>query len=161
MTDDPPPLTPDLVDEYLHRADLLIHGFATGDDQAKDVFGAPDFHAVALRTSRDFWADRSPEVWEAADLDIENARAALVTRLTQRWGAPLTLDARPFLLPAQAPVAAVLTHLATWGDVAQAWLLPATEHFLALAVCQADTECPLELTAVVGWAQDIIEVLVR
>lgn len=159
MTDDPPPLTPELVEEYIRRTDLLIRGFATGEDQ--EVFGAPDFHGVALRTSRDFWADRGTEVWDAADLDIENTRAALITRLTARWGSPLTLDASPYLFPEQDSVAAVLTHLATWGDVAQAWLLPATEQFLALAVCQADREFPLELTAIVGRAQDIMDVLTR
>lgn len=161
MTDDPPPLTAELLDEYVRRVELLIRGFGQGEELDKDVFGAPDFHGVALRSSRDFWDGRSTEVWEAADQDIEDARAALIGRLTERWGSPLTLDASPFLFPEQESVAPVLSHLANWGDAAQAWLLPATEHFLAVAVCQSDTEFPLELTAIVGRAADIIDVLTR
>lgn len=169
MTDDPPPLTAELLDEYVRRVELLIRGFGQGEELDKDVFGAPDFYGVALRSSRDFWDDRSTEVWEAADHDIEDARGALIGRLTERWGAPLTLDASPFLFPEQESVAfpeqesvaPVLSHLANWGDAAQAWLLPATEHFLALAVCQSDTEFPLELTAIVGRASDVIDVLTR
>ena len=88
MTDDPPPLTLELLDEYIRRVDLLIRGFAQAEDQHKDVFGAPDFHGLALRSSRDFWEDRSTEVREAADQDIENARGALITRLTERWDRP-------------------------------------------------------------------------
>ncbi|WP_218105962.1 hypothetical protein [Micromonospora citrea] len=57
----------------------------------------PGFHVYVLQASRSFWDDRSEEIVEAAQAEIDTAFQALATALTARWGEPQTVDLEPYL----------------------------------------------------------------
>lgn len=57
----------------------------------------PGHHLLILRASRDFWDDRSPELVEPAEQEIETEFSAVATALSERWGEPETVDLWPYL----------------------------------------------------------------
>lgn len=119
-------------------------------------WGGPGYHLAVLRETRDFWDDRSEEVVEAAEREVEADFAALAERLASRWGHPETVDLWPSPdvddpdLRHEAPEPVL--SLRTVAGSMQVWRLPDSERWLALAIGQADPEFPLQLLAGVGLA---------
>jgi hypothetical protein len=130
------------------------HETRPGEDRR---WGGPGYHLTVLRESRDFWDDRSEDVVEAAELELESDLAALVTVLTGRWGDPQTVDLSPYLdgddpdLEAPEPLAS----LCGVAGGMRVWRLPASDRWLALTIGQADAEWPFELLAAVGEASSL------
>ncbi|WP_328761693.1 MULTISPECIES: hypothetical protein [unclassified Streptomyces] len=118
--------------------------------------GGPGYHLAVLRESQDFWDNRSEQVVEAAERELEAALAALAKSLTSRWGSPETVDLWPYLgfddpdpkYSAPEP----LVFLCNVAGSMQVWRLPDSDRLLALAIGQADPEYPLQLIAAVGVA---------
>jgi hypothetical protein len=118
-------------------------------------WGGPGYHLAVLRESRDFWEDRSEEVIEAAERDLEASLGVLAAALTRRWGDPETVDLWPYLgydNPDPGFVAPEpLNFLSMVASSMQAWRLP-SGRWVALAIGQADPEFPFQLLAAVGRA---------
>ncbi|MDX3537072.1 hypothetical protein PV721_22385 [Streptomyces sp. MB09-01] len=119
-------------------------------------WGGPGYHLGVLRESRDFWNDRSEEVVEAVERELEADLAALAKRLTSRWGCPETVDLWPYLgfdgPDRQQPAPEPLVFLCNVAGSMQVWRLPDSDRWLALAIGQADPDFPLQLLAAVGVA---------
>ncbi|MFI2073822.1 hypothetical protein [Streptomyces triculaminicus] len=119
----------------------------------------PGYHLAVLRRSRDFWDDRSEEIVEAAEKELEADLDVLAAALTGRWGTPATVDLWPYLgfddpdpdRTAPEP----LGYLCNVAGSMQVWRLPSCDRWLALAVGQADPELPFELIAAVGEASSL------
>ncbi|CAL9611112.1 hypothetical protein [Streptomyces sp. enrichment culture] len=122
-------------------------------------WSGPGFHLAVLRESRDFWEDRSPEIVEAAEQELEADLAALAVILTQRWGAPEAVDLWPYLglddpdpdVTAREP----LSFLCSVAGSMQMWRLPNSERWIGLAIGQADPEWQFQLLAAVGEASSL------
>ncbi|MFE9722336.1 hypothetical protein ACFYQ5_01670 [Streptomyces sp. NPDC005794] len=115
----------------------------------------PGHHLLILRASRDFWDDRSPELGEAAEQEIEAEFSLLATALSERWGEPETVDLWPYLERDEegADVAPEpLGQLCGLAGSMQVWRVPGGTRWLGLAVGQADPEFPIWLLAAVGEA---------
>ncbi|UYQ66148.1 hypothetical protein [Streptomyces peucetius] len=117
-------------------------------------WGGPGFHLAVLRESRDFWEDRSTEIVEAAEEELEADLAALAVVLTKRWGAPETVDLWPYLgFDDPGPHVATREPLSFLCNVAgsmRMWRLPNSERWFGLAIGQADPEWQFQLLAAVG-----------
>ncbi|MFD3698845.1 hypothetical protein ACFWUZ_22315 [Streptomyces sp. NPDC058646] len=109
-----------------------------------------------LRESQDFWEDRSEEVVEAAERELEADLAALAEILTSRWGHPETVELWPYLgsegPDPQHSAPEPLLFLCNVAGNMQVWRPPDSDRWLALAIGQADPEFPLQLLAAVGVA---------
>ncbi|MFE6052532.1 hypothetical protein ACFQ6N_17400 [Kitasatospora sp. NPDC056446] len=122
-------------------------------------WGGPGYHVAVLRESRDFWDDRSEEVVEAAEGELEADLDALAAVLTARWGVPTAVDLWPYLgfddpdpeFMAPEP----LNFLANVAGGMQMWQLPSSCRWLALAIGQADRELPFELLVAIGEASSL------
>ncbi|WP_330334516.1 hypothetical protein OHS33_35350 [Streptomyces sp. NBC_00536] len=122
-------------------------------------WGGPGYHVAVLRQSQDFWDDRSDEIVEAAEKELEADLDALVAVLTARWGAPTTVDLWPYLgfdhpdpeFTAPEP----LGFLCNVAGRMQVWRPPSSGRWLALAIGQADRELPFELLAAMGEASSL------
>ncbi|WP_330296360.1 hypothetical protein [Streptomyces sp. NBC_00503] len=121
--------------------------------------GGPGYHLAVLRESRDFWDDRSEQVVEAAEQELEADLVALSKSLTSRWGRPETVELWPYLgFDDPDPQYSAPEPLALLSNVAgsmQVWRLPDSARWLALAIGQADPEFPLQLLAAVGVASTL------
>lgn len=116
---------------------------------------------MILRASQDFWDDRSPELVEPAEQEIEAEFSAVATALTERWGEPDTVDLWPYL-DLGGPAPEPMGQLCNLAGSMQVWRLPPGERegggdgepqggrWLGLAVGQADPEFPIWLLAAVG-----------
>jgi hypothetical protein len=117
-------------------------------------WSGPGYHLAVLHESQDFWDDRSEELVEAAEQEIEAALEALTAVLTGRWGRPETVDLWPYLSvdnPDPDFVAAEpLGFLSGVAGDMRMWRLPDSDRWVALAVGQADREWPIQLLAAVG-----------
>lgn len=111
-------------------------------------WGGPGYHWCVLKASGDFWDDRSEEVVEAAEEEIEAAHDALVTALRERWGDPREVDLTPFLM-AEEPVPDPQGLLCNLAGGMLVWPRP-DGRWLAIAIGQADREFPIMLLAAVG-----------
>ncbi|MCB5163797.1 hypothetical protein LG634_02925 [Streptomyces bambusae] len=112
-------------------------------------WGGPGYLLAVLWESRDFWEDRSEEVTEAVEREVERELRVLVERLTSRWGAPeaVELDAyAEYDGPGDGP----LPFLSGVAGSMEVWQPPGSGRWLALAVGQADPEFPVQLLAAVG-----------
>ncbi|MFD4693073.1 hypothetical protein [Streptomyces sp. NPDC058463] len=121
----------------------------------------PGHHLVILRASQDFWDDRSPELVEPAEQEIEAEFSAVATALTERWGEPDTVDLWPYL-DLGGPAPEPMGQLCNLAGSMQVWRLPPGERegggdgepqggrWLGLTVGQADPEFPIWLLAAVG-----------
>ncbi|WP_200827162.1 hypothetical protein [Thermomonospora echinospora] len=132
---------------------LLTLPFREDEPLDDDHSAGPDHHLYALLASQDFWEDRSEEVVEAAQEEIDAAHRALAEAMTARWGKPETVDLWPYLeraLDETAPVPEPIGTLCGLSGEMQVWRRPETGRWVALAVGQADPEFPIELLAAVG-----------
>lgn len=126
----------------------------------------PGHHLLILRASQDFWDDRSPELVEPAEQEIEAEFSSVATALTERWGEPETVDLWPYL-DMGGPAPEPMGQLCNLAGSMQVWRLPPgerngegqderqgvrSERWLGLTVGQADPEFPIWLLAAVGEA---------
>ncbi|MFF2629899.1 hypothetical protein ACFVUN_29560 [Kitasatospora griseola] len=122
-------------------------------------WSGPGFHLAVLRESQDFWDDRSEEITEAAEQELESDLAVLAATLTGRWGSPTSVDLWPYLgldhpdpdYTAPEP----LSFLSMVAGSMQVWQLPAADRWLALTIGQADPEFSFQLLAAVGEAASL------
>ncbi|MFD8749754.1 hypothetical protein ACFV0O_02015 [Kitasatospora sp. NPDC059577] len=127
-----------------------------GRSEKDRSWGGPGYQVAVLRESQDFWDDRSEEIVEAAEQDLEADLAALTAVLADRWGDPATVDLWPYLgfdnpdpeFVAPEP----LGFLCNVAGSMRVWRLRPSGRWLALAIGQADREFPFELIAAVGEA---------
>ncbi|UNZ15952.1 hypothetical protein [Streptomyces sp. 891-h] len=125
-------------------------------------WSGPGYHLVVLRESQDFWDDRSEEVVEAAERELEADLAVLAATLTDRWGSPQTVALWPYLGfdtddtydtddpgPGSVAPEPFLFLSGVAGDM-HLWRLPDSGRWLALTIGQADPEWPFQLLAAVG-----------
>lgn len=112
-----------------------------------------------MQCSDDFWEERSTELFQAAEAEVEKARQELARELTSRWGAAETLDLRPYFEPILAGlrVPEPLKYLGTYAPDALVWRRPAEGRWLALSILKQDTELPYELAALVGDLSSLVE----
>ncbi|MEU6720590.1 hypothetical protein ABZ897_54835 [Nonomuraea sp. NPDC046802] len=103
------------------------------------------YHVCVLKASQDFWDDRSADVVEAAENEIDAAFEALATALTMRWGQPEVVDLWPYL-ESESPVPEPLNQLCQLSDKMLVWH-PDVGRWVALLVGQADREFPIQLLA--------------
>ncbi|MGW4501622.1 hypothetical protein ACWENR_23795 [Micromonospora sp. NPDC004336] len=114
----------------------------------------PGFHVYVLQASRSFWDDRSEEIVEAAQAEIDTAFQALATALTVRWGEPQTVDLEPYLWGEdQAPDP--MNQLCQLSGEMCVWRPLDAGRWVALAVGQGDPELPIELLLTVGEADPL------
>ncbi|MFC9943017.1 hypothetical protein [Streptomyces pratensis] len=115
----------------------------------------PGHHLLILRASRDFWDDRSAEVVEPAEQEIEDGFSAVATALSERWGEPETVDLWPYLERDEGADMAPepMGQLCNLAGSMQVWRVPGGTRWLGLAVGQADPEFPIWLLAAVGEAK--------
>ncbi|MET9952521.1 hypothetical protein ABZ135_13385 [Streptomyces sp. NPDC006339] len=121
---------------------------------ASGQWGGPGFHLAVLRESQDFWEDRSTEIVDAAEAELDADFAALTAVLTERWGAPETVDLWP-PDPEQDPDPGVaarepLGFLSGVAGSVRVWRLPESARWVGLALGQADPEWPIQLLAAIG-----------
>ncbi|MBL3669858.1 hypothetical protein JL475_28515 [Streptomyces sp. M2CJ-2] len=120
----------------------------------KGEWGGPGYHLAVLRESQDFWDDRSEDVVEAAEREMEADFAALAGSLTERWGAPETVDLGRYLGFAEPdPGFRAPKSLGFLSGVAvsmQVWRLPSSGRWVGLTIGQADPEWPLQLLVAFG-----------
>ncbi|MFH7598045.1 hypothetical protein WDV06_23530 [Streptomyces racemochromogenes] len=155
-----PPLNPsaDQANDHLSILDdVILRPFPDkeGRPDANGQWGGPGFHLAVLRESQDFWEDRSTEIVDAAEGELAADLAALAVVLTARWGAPQTIDLRPYLglddpgYPGnEAPEP--LSYLSNVAMDMQVWRVPSAGRWLGLTIGQGDRELPFELLAAVG-----------
>ncbi|MGA4544593.1 hypothetical protein ACPA54_31840 [Uniformispora flossi] len=148
------PRTPDL----LTAVDRLIGLPFPADDQRpawRGLWGGPTYLMTVLHESRDFWEDRSEDVVEAAQRELDAACDALAAALTARWGSPRPLDLRPDPgfgeggPDADDPVPEPFESLRRVASHVQVWGIAASHRSLVLTIGQADAEFPLQLLAAV------------
>ena len=139
--------------------DALIRPFPAQRSRHETGFGAPGQHEVILQCSREFWEERSAELFEAAEAEIERQRQALARKLIGRWGAPETLDLEPYFQAAVAglPLHEPLAYLSTYATDALLWRRPEEDRWLTLSILKHDTELPYVLVAMVGELGILIE----
>jgi hypothetical protein len=149
------PGTPDLL-AAVDRLTALP--FPVSDQPAlwRGTWGGPTYLMTVLRESHDFWEDRSEEVVEAAQRELDAACDALAAELTARWGPPRSVDLwpdpglgegrpdadDPFPEPFES-LRLVASHVAVWR-------IPDSDRSLVLTIGQADAEFPLQLLGAVG-----------
>jgi hypothetical protein len=150
------------VDEQLSTIDSLIalpFPNEEGTPGRGSQWSGPGFHLAVLRESQDFWEDRSTEIVEPAERELEANLAALAVVLTDRWGASEAVDLWPYLgLDESASDVEAREPLAFLCNVAggmQLWRLPPSERWVGLAIGQADPEWPFQLLASVGEASSL------
>ncbi|MFJ8011152.1 hypothetical protein [Streptomyces sp. NPDC096339] len=143
------------AEELLHLVESLhAMPFFQGEEKAADRWSGPGHHVAVLVESQDFWEDRSSGVVEEAEESIAADLAGLAALLTQRWGAPETVDLGPYLgfdnpdPDFQAPEP--MDFLCGLAGSMQVWRPPASDRWIALAIGQADPEWPLQLLAAFG-----------
>lgn len=114
--------------------------------------GGPDHHLVVLAMSRDFWEDRSTEVVEAAEEEIEARGDELTAALDARWGPHSVVDLRPWedvLLEGGAVAEPFASLLEAFRDL-RVWRLPGSGLWFGLTLVQHDPELEIMLVGVVG-----------
>jgi hypothetical protein len=122
-------------------------------------WGGPGYHLAVLRQSQDFWDDRSEDVVEAAERELEQDLAAAAGTLAARWGSPETVNLWPYLgLDHPDPGFVAPQPLLFLSGVAgsmQGWRPAGSDRWLALTIGQADPEWPFQLLAAVGDASSL------
>lgn len=139
--------------------DALVRPFPAQQLRHETGFSTPGQHEVILQCSEEFWEDRSPELFEAAEAVLEEGRQDVARELADRWGAPETLDLEPYLQAVLAglPLPELLAYLGTYGPDALVWRRLEQGRWLALSILKHDTELPYMLVAMVGDLASLIE----
>ncbi|MGP4024741.1 hypothetical protein [Actinomadura sp. 3N407] len=130
---------------------LLVLPFPAEDTREGNRSSGPGYHLCVLQASRDFWDDRSEEIVEVAEEEIDTALQELVAALTARWGGPDSIDLEPYLC-GESPVPEPVDWLCLLSGEMLVWRRPDAGRWVALAVGQNDREFPIELLAAVGEA---------
>ncbi|MFD6279288.1 hypothetical protein ACFWFI_27535 [Streptomyces sp. NPDC060209] len=149
---------PTTTEDRLAQIDsVLALPFPAGEESEDNGVrsSGPGHHLLILRASRDFWDDRSPELVEPAEQEIEAEFSVLATALSERWGEPETVDLWPFLEQDDEGEGAgaapePMGQLCNLAGSMQVWRVPGGTRWLGLAVGQADPEFPIWLLAAVG-----------
>ncbi|MFG2340574.1 hypothetical protein [Streptomyces yangpuensis] len=153
----------DHVSEQLSIIDgLSLRSFPEeeGRPGASGRWSGPGFHLAVLRESQDFWEDRSIEIVEAAERELEADLSALSDVLTARWGVPEKVELWPSTgvddpdhpnTPPREP----LGFLRGVAGSMQVWWLPNSDRWVGLAIGQADPEWQFELLAGIGDATSL------
>ncbi|MEV0537669.1 hypothetical protein [Kitasatospora sp. NPDC050463] len=122
-------------------------------------WGGPGHHVAVLRESQDFWDDRSEEIVEAAEKELELDLEALAVVLTARWGSPTTVDLWPYLgfdnPDPEFMTPEPLGFLCNVAGSMRLWQPPSSGRWLALAIGQADRELPFQLLTAIGEASSL------
>ncbi|MFD7785464.1 hypothetical protein ACFV4Q_20575 [Streptomyces nojiriensis] len=141
--------------ELLHVVESLhAMPFPQQEEKTAHRRGGRGYHVAVLVESQDFWEDRGSEVVEEAEESIAAGLTGLAVLLTERWGAPETVDLGPYLgfdnpdPDFQAPEP--MGFLCGLADSMQVWRPAASDRWIALAIGQADPEWPLQLLASFG-----------
>ncbi|MGX1543954.1 hypothetical protein [Streptomyces adustus] len=152
----------DRAGEQLSIIDSLSSRPFPGEKSRPGVNGqwsGPGFHLAVLRESQDFWEDRSIEIVEAAERELEADLAALSVILASRWGAPETVDLWHYLelgTPDPATTAREpLNFLCGVASRMQMWRLPNSDRWVGLAIGQADPEWEFQLLVGIGEASSL------
>ncbi|MFJ8868987.1 hypothetical protein ACIRD6_24875 [Streptomyces sp. NPDC102473] len=150
-SDSTPPATTE--DRLALIDDVLAPPFPAGEE-SEDSGGrssGPGHHLLILRASQDFWDDRSPELVEPAEQEIEAEFSVLATALSERWGEPETVELWPYLEREDTDAAPEpMGQLCNLAGSMQVWRVPGSTRWLGLAVGQADPEFPIWLLGAVG-----------
>ncbi|MFD5873936.1 hypothetical protein [Streptomyces sp. NPDC060322] len=150
-SDSTPPATTE--DRLALIDDVLALPFPAGEE-SEDSGGrssGPGHHLLILRASQDFWDDRSPELVEPAEQEIEAEFSVLATALSERWGEPETVELWPYLEREDTDAAPEpMGQLCNLAGSMQVWRVPGSTRWLGLAVGQADPEFPIWLLGAVG-----------
>ena len=109
----------------------------------------PGYHVYALHATQDFWDDRSEEIVEAAEKEVDAILRALVAALTTRWGTPEAIDLVPYLW-AEDPAPEPMNQLSGLSSEMLVWQRPDAGRWVGLAVGQQDAEFPIEVLAAVA-----------
>jgi hypothetical protein len=129
--------------------ELLAAPFPKEITRAQGRESGPGYHLQIIQEGRDFWDDRSEELIEAAEAEMDRALQELLTSSTRRWGTPETIDLDPYLW-SSTPAPEPLLQLSMLTSDMVLWRHAGSTRWLALAVGQGDTEFPLQLLAAVG-----------
>jgi hypothetical protein len=130
---------------------LLALPFPGADTREGHRSSGPGYHVCVLQASQEFWDDRSEEIVEAAEEEVDVTLQALVTVLTTRWGGPEAIDLAPYLWD-EDPAPEPIDQLCQLSGEMLVWRRLEAGRWVALAVGQADPEFPIELLAAVGEA---------
>lgn len=138
--------------------DALIRPFPPQRERHETGFSTPGQHELILQRSEDFWEERSAELFEAVEAEVEMSRQGLARELSARWGAPETLDLEPYFHAAMAGLLPEpLADLGTYAPDALVWRRPEIERWLALSIVKHDVELPYVLVAVVGDLETLVK----
>ncbi|MCD0485409.1 hypothetical protein LO771_24240 [Streptacidiphilus sp. ASG 303] len=145
--------TESVLGEHLAAIDdLLSRPFPTESYRDAATDAGPSHHVLVLRQSQDFWEDSDGEASRQAYADMESHLEALISALTDRWGEPEAVDLWQYLTASFDGAAAPepIDMLCQTAVTMQVWRQPEADHWVGLAIGQADKELPLELIAAVG-----------
>ena len=122
-------------------------------------FSTPSHHEVILQYSEEFWEERSTELFEAAEAEVEKGREKVARELSCRWGAPETLDLGPYSRATMAglPLPEPLAYLGMLAPDALVWRRPEEDRWLALSIVKHDVELPFVLVAMFGGLGSLVE----
>ncbi|WP_089328613.1 hypothetical protein [Actinomadura meyerae] len=127
--------------------ELLARSFPREEEHDGDRSSGPSYHVQVLCASQDFWEDRSEEIVEAAEAEIEAARQGLTEVLTARWGNPEPFDLWPL---EEDPAPEPIDQLSMLSTRMHLWRHATPDRWVALLVGQQDAEFPIELLAAVS-----------
>ncbi|MER7282048.1 hypothetical protein ABT369_47225 [Dactylosporangium sp. NPDC000244] len=130
---------------------LLVLPFPGGNTREGRQSSGPGFHVYVLQASRSFWDDRSEEIVETAQAEIDAGFRTLATVLTARWGEPRTVDLEPYLW-GEDHAPEPMNQLCQLSGEMFVWRPLDGGRWVALAVGQGDPELPIELLVAVGEA---------
>ncbi|GAA4583483.1 hypothetical protein GCM10023194_20920 [Planotetraspora phitsanulokensis] len=109
----------------------------------------PSYHVCVLQASQDFWNDRSEEIVETAQAEIDATLQSLVDALTVRWGGPEAIDLGPYPW-SEGPTPEPMNQLCQLSGEMLIWRHLEVGRWVALAVGQSDPELPIELLVAVS-----------
>ncbi|MFJ8754017.1 hypothetical protein ACIREO_32530 [Streptomyces sp. NPDC102441] len=149
-----PPTTTEARLALIDSALALPYPVGEGDEDNGVRSSGPGHHLLILRASQDFWDDRSPELVEPAEQEIEAEFSVLATALSERWGEPETVELWPYLEGdedgVRAAVPEPMGQLCNLAGSMQVWRVPGGTRWLGLSIGQADPEFPIWLLAAIG-----------
>ena len=140
--------------------DALIRPFPAQRQKHETGVSTPVQHEVILQCSQEFWEERSDELFEAAEAEVEKGRQEFARELAVRWGVPETLALEPYFRATNVglPIPEPLAYLgSTYATDALLWRRQRQGRWLALSILKHDTELPFVLVAMVGDLDSFVE----